>query len=219
MTKLQIDRNVWLEARRHNAAGEAENSRHNVEMERLQGEANAEQVRSHQQLEALQAQAQAETARHQREQEALSRFQTETSAALTKAQQDMDKVRNVMQNKSEWAKISNDSKRIAMQNALDKARTQTANLENMLTSDKIRHGLSKLELDRIRADIEKAKTDTTLAQEQFDWKKEVDDRELTIKEQRQKDQHLESSVKTFKTVYETITGIVKDLAVVAKATG
>lgn len=218
MTSLQLDRNNWLEAKRHNAVGEAENQRHNQEMERLTGESNAETERAHRAAEAQAASNLAETIRHAQQAEALqasSIQETQRSNLAKEAEnalhdRNMEKVQGyvaVSNSKQGWAKLGIDKQRALYDNALTAEKTLAEKISNYIMSVKAKAGLPKLEVAKLQAELGRIKQQNRNDRAQLELQEERQERELTLKE---KEVESENNRRNFQNTLDSLK-FMKDL--------
>jgi len=204
MTSLQIARNNWQENRRHQLASEAELVRHNAEMERLTGEANAETARSNKAREEYNRQALEESKRHSLAQESYSTASLSESQRASMAKE-LENLRHNQrteaissfvartQNSREWKKLDLTEQLNQSSIALNDAKTYAQNLINFVDKWKVKSGLPKLEISKLRADIAKTLNDISVSQHTLSetMRKNRIDASLREQEQNRKDAELE----------------------------
>lgn len=208
-TRLQLQRNEWWEAKRHNAAQEAEQYRHNLAQEEATKEANA-----------ISRQAQEEIARSNRAKEEISRSElaireeqtqetirsdlTREAESLrhNKATERMDRVANRMNNSREWAKIGLTEQRNNVMNAKDAAETQLKNAEALLRKAELDAGLPQARVKEIEQSLKLEREKFEESKNQFLATSKFKERELTVAEKRQRSDELLNNAKSFKTIVE-----------------
>jgi chromosome segregation ATPase len=226
MTTLQINRNTWWEAKRHNAAQEAESYRHNLEQENIskeqlavQREANAETARANRAREANTA---AEIAVKQMQAEETKRSDLAREAENLRHNSTAEKLQRIemrMENSREWAKLGITEERNQVQNQLDLANTQLRNVESLLKQAELDAGLPKAKAAQIWADISNTKSRLNFEKQQFENQKQWKERELTVAEKRQKSDELLNTAKTVKEVSEAIPNIAEAIGSIIEAVG
>jgi hypothetical protein len=220
-TRLQLQRNEWWEAKRHNAAQEAEQYRHNLAQEEATREANA-----------ISRQAQEETARSNRAKEEISRSELAIREEQTQetvrsnlaretenlrhnsATERMDRVANRMNNSREWAKIGLTEQRNSVMNAKDAAETQLKNAEALLKKAELDAGLPQARVKEIEQSLKLEREKFEESKNQFQTTSKFKERELTVAEKRQRSDEMLNSAKDFKTILEGTNEALKFLSVV-----
>lgn len=163
MTNLQIQRNNWQEQVRHQLASEAELARHDVEMERLTGEANAESARANRAREQQQANELAELRRHQLQTESYSigslsestRANMAREAENLRHDQRMENIEafNVLsQDKRGWKSLSLTSKLNDSQIALNDAKTLVEDWNAYMMQYRYQLGIPDQEYAKLQAE-------------------------------------------------------------------
>lgn len=189
MTGLQINRNNWLEAKRHNASVEAESLRHNQEQERLSREANEESARSNRAREALTAQQnqtaqyEAETRRAQQQEQARMNLVTaaETLRHNTKTETATRALAR-MENSREWEKLSLQEQRNSVQNSLDETKIEAQRLANDIAKYQNSLGKPGLEVQMIAEQLSKIRNDVDVANSTLRQRIRVDEAAMSVNE-------------------------------------
>lgn len=216
MTKLQLDRNQWFEAKRHNEAMEAEAARHNVESESISREmnentrrANEETARANRAREALTAEAQAEAARSNlaREAEALRH----NSSA-----EKIDAFTTLTNNQREWEKLTLTQKRNKVQNALDAATVNLRKAEQLVKRNEARANVPDAQRAKYLADIEMAKRELAQRQREFSINNVQREKSLSLEEKRAEADHLKGQGGFLNDVSKTVGNIIQAFVVASK---
>jgi hypothetical protein len=206
MTKLQISRNEWWEAKRHNAALEEEQRRHNQETEALTRQANEntrlaneEQARANRAREQLTAEAQGEAARANYARELENFRHNSASEAL-------DKLVAKQSNQREWRKLTLTQQRNETQNALDLATKSVREAEALVKTNEARANLPQAERTKMLADIQMAKSKLAQQQREFLITSQQKEKDLSLQE---KKVNAEANLNTIKAARESVN-LVKD---------
>lgn len=168
MTNLQLQRNQWWEAKRHNIQQELEMQRHNYASEELSRAANEETHRANVAKEQLTAQEQeleaakiAETARSNQARE-IENLRHNSMA------EKLDAYATKLTDKREWEKLSQQQQRHMVQNTVDKATAQQKAVETALKKAELEAGLPKLQARKIYDDMDKWKQELLVQKQQFE---------------------------------------------------
>lgn len=174
MTSLQISRNNWLESRRHQQAVESENLRHDLETERLTGEANAETQRANRAREDYNLQALAESKRAAQAKEALT-AQANSENARANVAKEMENLRHDKRteaissfiartdNTREWQKLSQAEQLNQSTIALNEAKAKQTDFLTRLEMKKDALGLTEAEVKRIEVETRNSCREMELA--------------------------------------------------------
>jgi chromosome segregation ATPase len=214
MTSLQINRNNWLEAKRHNASVEAESLRHNQEQERLSREANEESARSNRAREALTAQQnatavyEAETKRAQQQEQARNNLATmaETIRHNTKTETATRALAR-MENSREWAKLSLQEQRNSVQNSLDETKVQAQKLQNDITAYQNSLGKPSMEVQKLAEEIGKIRNDVDVANRTLNQRIRVDEAAMSVNERNAKTNEFKALAGTATTIGKQVTDV------------
>lgn len=219
MTSLQISRNNWLESRRHQQAVESENLRHDLETERLTGEANAETQRANRAREDYNLQALAESKRAAQAKEALTAQANAESvrASMAKEMENLrhDKRSEAIQsfiarndNTREWQKLSQAQQLNESSIAVNNAKTKQTDFLTYLEQKKDALGLTEAEVKRIEVE-----TRNSLREMELAWTKYSRDADRA--DAQAKAQNYKNYMDAFKSWTQVISngiGIVSDLS-------
>lgn len=216
MTKLQLERNQWFEAKRHNEAMEAEAARHNVESESISREmnentrrANEETARANRAREALTAEAQAEAARSNlaREAEALRH----NSSA-----EKIDTFTTLTNNQREWEKLTLTQQRNKVQNALDAATSNLRKVESIVKRNEAKANVPDAQRTKYLADIEMAKRELSQRQREFSINNVQKEKSLSLEEKRTEAEQLKAAGGFLNDITKSVGNILEGIVSVSK---
>jgi chromosome segregation ATPase len=216
MTKLQLERNQWFEAKRHNEAMEAEAARHNVESESISREmnentrrANEETARANRAREALTAEAQAEAARSNLAREA------ETLRHNSSAEK-IDTFTTLTNNQREWEKLTLTQQRNKVQNALDAATSNLRKVESLVKRNEAKANVPDAQRAKFLADIEMAKRELSQRQREFSINNVQKEKSLSLEEKRTEAEQLKAAGSFLSDITKSVGNIIDSIATVAK---
>jgi hypothetical protein len=219
MTRIQIDRNNWLETRRHQQASEAEQARHDAEVERLTGEANAEAARANRAREQYNIAALEESKRASMARESLTASQIseavrsdmarETEAFRHNKQAErIDSFIARNQNTREWKKLSLTEQANEYSNAYTAAQTLATNYDTFIRKYKHELGFEDAEYSKILQTISSEKQKVALAWSEFQQARKIGDAKLEM----EKKESFAKRVKTWADIFNNSTSNTVDNA-------